>query len=136
LTTAPPREQIARVFVRVSKFFVVLALVMVIGGHWALLQSVAWVGMAVNFSKKDSFTTALQKTFDGKHPCPLCKLVKAGKASEKKQDLQKLEAKIDLQLVAGSCGLFPPRPIRHFSPVSECAASSGTAPLLPPPRAT
>ena len=121
-------------FARGSKYLVVLALVFVIGAHWALLQSVAWVGMAVNFSQTESFATALQKTFDGQHPCPLCKLVQAGQTSEKKQDLRKAEAKIDFQLVAGTCGLFPPRPIRHFKAMAECAPARAEAPLLPPPR--
>ena len=122
-------------FVRLGKCFVVLALVLVIGAHWALLQSAAWVGMAVSFSKTDSLTTALQKTFDGQHPCQLCKLVKAGKASEQKRDLQKLETKFDFLTVAGSCGLFPPRPIRPFVPQSERGDLLLLAPPLPPPRA-
>jgi hypothetical protein len=113
---------------------VVLALVMAIGGHWALLQSAAWLGMAVNFSKTDSVSIALQKTFDGKHPCPLCRIVKAGKASEKKQDLPKLETKFEFLTNAGSCELFPPKSIRHFTPASERVEAVRAAPLLPPPR--
>ena len=120
---------------RGGKWLTVCALVILIGGHWFALQSAAWLGMAVNFSKTESVSVALQKTFDGQHPCKLCKIVKAGKSAEKKRDLQKLEVKIDLQLVAGSCGLFPPRPIRHFTPVSEQADSLVRAPLPPPPRA-
>lgn len=120
---------------RGGKWLTVCALVVLIGGHWFALQSAAWLGMAVNFSKTETVSVALQKTFDGKHACKLCKIVKAGKASEKKQDLLKLEAKIDFQLVAGSCGLFPPRPIRHFTPQSERADSLLLAPPLPPPRA-
>lgn len=113
----------------------VLALVVVIGGHWALLQSAAWVGMAVNFSKQESLATALQKTFDGRHPCKLCKIVKAGQSSEQKRDLQKLGVKFEFLAVAGSCGLFPPGPIRHFALSPERARASRAAPLLPPPRA-
>ena len=112
----------------------VLALVGMIGGHWALLQSAAWLGMAVNYSKHESVGVALEKTFDGKHPCKLCKLVRAGKASEKKHDLQKLEIKFDFLPVAGTCGLFPPRPFRHFIPMMECADLRADAPLLRPPR--
>lgn len=113
----------------------VFALVIVIGGHWALLQSAAWVGMAVSFSRTDSMSVALQKTFDGKHPCPVCKIVKVGKTSEKKQAMQKIEAKLDFLTEAGSCGLFPPRPMRHLTPASKHADASRAAPLLPPPRA-
>jgi hypothetical protein len=123
------------VLLRGGKWLTVCALVVLIGGHWFALQSAAWFGMAVNFSKTETVSVALQKTFDGKHACKLCKIVKAGKAAEKKQDLQKLEAKIDFQLVARSCGLFPPRPIRHFTPVSEQADGLVSTPLPPPPRA-
>ncbi len=119
---------------RGGKWLTVCALVVLIGGHWFALQSAAWLGMAVNFSKTESVSVALQKTFDGQHPCKLCKIVKAGKASEKKRDLQKLESKVDFQLVAGSCGLFPPRPVRHFTPQSERADFLSLAPPLPPPR--
>jgi hypothetical protein len=123
------------VFIRWSKWFVVLALVIVTGGHWALLQSAAWVGMAVNYSKVDSVSVALEKTFDGKHPCNLCKLVKKGKAAEQKRDFQKLETKFDFLTVAGTCGLFPPRPFRHFTPVTEHADARVETPRPPPPRA-
>ena len=121
-------------FVRVGKWLVVLALVVTTGGHWFLLQSAAWVGMAVSYSQVDSFATALKKTFDGDHPCKLCKLVKDGKASEKKRDLQRLDVKFEFTFAAGSSGLFPPRPIRHFIPHAERAAARADAPLPPPPR--
>ena len=123
-------------FVRVGKWLVVLALVVTTGGHWFLLQSAAWVGMAVSYSQVDDFTTALKKTFDGDHPCKLCKLVKDGKASEKKRDLQRLDVKFEFTFAAGSSGLFPPRPIRHFIPQAERADTRADAPLPPPPRFT
>ena len=122
------------VFERCGKWFLVLALTGMIGGHWTLLQSAAWVRMAVSFSKQESVTVALEKTFDGKHPCKLCKLVRAGKAADKKQDLQKLDAKMDFHFIAGTCGLFPPRPFRHFTPQTERAVVLTHAPPLPPPR--
>jgi hypothetical protein len=106
-----------------------------IGGHWTLLQSAAWVRMAVDFSKQDSVVVALEKTFSGKNPCAMCKMVRAGKASEKKHDLQKLEPKPDFHFLAGTCGLFPPRPVRLFTFESVSADARADAPLLPPPRA-
>jgi len=123
------------VFARLGKWSVVLALVALIGGHWAVLQTAAWVGMAVSFSRTETVSVALEKTFDGRHPCPMCKLVKAGQAAEKKQELLKLETKFEFLTSAGSCELFPPRPIRHFTPDSEHAAVLTHAPLPPPPRA-
>lgn len=119
---------------RIKQWSVVLVLVFVIGAHWALLQSAAWVGMTVKFARTDSITVALQKTFDGEHPCAVCKMVKEGKASERKQELQKTEGKFEFFTAAGACELFPPGPIRHFTPVPEQADASRAAPLLQPPR--
>jgi hypothetical protein len=75
---------------------VIASLVLSIGGHWAVLQSLAWVGMAVSYSQQEPVADALAKTFDGKHPCRLCKLVREGKTSESKQ-----EAKLDLKKFEG-----------------------------------
>ena len=119
---------------RAGKWLTVCALVVLIGGHWFALQSAAWLGMAVSFSQTESVSVALQKTFNGQHPCKLCKIVKAGQAAEKKQDLPKLEVKMDFQLVAGSCGLFPPRPLRHFTPFLAGPELGARAPALPPPK--
>jgi hypothetical protein len=41
--------------VRLLKLPVVLALMVSIGLHWALLQSVAWVGMVVRYSRRLPF---------------------------------------------------------------------------------
>jgi hypothetical protein len=122
------------VFVRWSKWFVVLALVIATGGHWALLQSAAWVGMAVSFSRTDTVAVAFEKTFGGNHPCELCKLVKQGKAAEQKREMQKLETKFDFFAMASTCSLFPPKPFRHFAPSTECAVTRADQPVPPPPR--
>ena len=129
-----PAAHTADVLLRLGKWLVVLSLVLMIGGHWALLQSAAWIRMAAKFSEKDTVSVALEKTFSGKYPCKLCKIVKAGKATEHQQDLQKLEAKFEFTLVSGTCGLFPPRPFRHFTPETEHVDARVDAPRPPPPR--
>ena len=120
---------------RIEQWLVVTLLVVLIGGHWAILQSAAWVGMLVNYSNTTTLSEAWTKTFDGKHPCKMCKLVREGKKSERKQDLLKMEAKFDFTFDARACGLFPPRPFRHFRPVAEQAEARADAPLLRPPIA-
>ena len=62
-------------FKRLSKWLVVVLFVLATGGHWALLQSVAWVTMAARYSQDSVLAEVLEKTFDGHHPCELCKLV-------------------------------------------------------------
>src|SRR5688572_3519270 len=80
---------------RLFQFFVAAALVVAVGGHWAVLQSVAWVSMVVTYSQTDSWDVALQKTFSGEKPCKLCLAVKEGKQQEQKQSVLKVETKLD-----------------------------------------
>jgi hypothetical protein len=75
------------VFVRGKKFLVVLALVLSTGLHWAALQTVAWTTMLADNLRQQSLTQAVSQTFDGQHPCCLCKAIAAGKQSEKKTEL-------------------------------------------------
>jgi hypothetical protein len=86
---------------RWSRWLVVLALTLSLGAHWALLQSLAWVGMVAAYSHDGSISEALSETFDGKHPCCLCKLIQQGRAEEKKQDQQQTKpiSKMDVGLI-------------------------------------
>lgn len=120
-------------FVRFAKWFVVAALVCVLGGHWAVLQVAAWTGMAISYSQNESISEALNKTFDGKHPCKLCQLVKAGKKAEQKSESKLDTKKLDSFVTSLSLFSFPPlKPIstsHHFLLKSRIAT-----PLSPPPR--
>ena len=71
---------------RLPKLAVVMALSCSIGLHWAFFQSLAWVGMVVSYSQNSPLKEALVKTFDGKHPCALCKEIAKGQRSEKKSE--------------------------------------------------
>ena len=113
---------------------VVFSLVLMVGGHWAILQSVAWVGMAFNFAQTAPLDVALKKTFDGKNPCSLCKAVDAGKHSERKAGLLKLETKLELCLAPGSLLLDAPPPVGVAPGAAEAALPRGESPPTPPPR--
>ena len=125
-----------RVLRKLSHWLVVCALVFSIGAHWALLQTVAWVGMAVSYAHNSTLSEALLKTFDGQHPCKLCNAVAEGKKSEQKQTPQKPITKIDLFCLPSSLPLKRP----SFLPVPvDCRAAifaRGERPPYPPPRQT
>ena len=111
-----------------------VALILSIGGHWVLLQSVAWVGMFAKNVRTYSVTEALEKTFDGQHPCALCKVVAAGKKSEQKQTIAKLEVKIDFWLAPASCLVVVPPRASHELPQADAFSSRVETPPTPPPR--
>ena len=119
---------------RLLKWLAVLTLTFVLGGHWAILQSVAWMTMVAGYSQTDPLKNALVKTFDGKHPCPICKFVAKGKKSEQKHETQKLLTKLDFILAPTRVTIYPPSPAqRQFSP-GVFTESRSEAPPTPPPR--
>lgn len=120
---------------RLTRPIVVLMLTLTLGLHWAFLQSVAWVGMFVSFSADSPLPVALEKTFGGKNPCNLCKLVAEGKNAERQQEMPQLLAKLDLLLVHNRLWLGPPElfPLTTLSPPPD--ASRSDPPPSPPPRA-
>jgi hypothetical protein len=121
---------------RPAKLIVVLMLTLAIGGHWIFLQSVAWVGMAVNFSQSAPISEALVKTFDGKHPCQLCKFVEQGKKTEKRQDFTKVSAKVDFFSEHQQFAFITPD-IFHlrFFPAEQIPVRNSSPPSPPPKTA-
>jgi len=70
---------------RLGHLLVLIALIEIAGGHWAVLQTVAWTGMAIDYSRSYGVASGLSRTFDGAHPCPICLEVKQGRQDEQKQ---------------------------------------------------
>ena len=121
---------------RLFKLLVVLALVSSLGLHWTLLQSVAWVGMFVSYAQTGTIREALVKTFDGQHPCSLCKDIEQGKKSEKKSD-STIEGK-SLDFVDGRQRFVfcPPTAFSLLPCFDDSVPAFSFAPPVPPPRLT
>lgn len=121
-------------FQRLAKLLVLLAAVQLLGGHWMVLQSAAWVGMVVSYSHGESMATALEKTFDGAHPCDLCKVVKSGRDEEQRQPVAKSILKLDAVLVVKVELPQPPRVAADFpAPLAVLEMVMSQVPT-PPPR--
>ncbi|MFZ9875188.1 MAG: hypothetical protein ACO3E8_07455 [Candidatus Methylacidiphilales bacterium] len=78
---------------KIASFSISLALFLVIGGPWAVLQTVAWTKMMVDYSRGASVAEAVAKTFDGDHPCNLCKKISKVRQGEQKSPLVIQQAK-------------------------------------------
>ncbi len=81
------------------KSITVLALVLTLGLHWALLQTVAWTGMVINYSQANPFPEAVSMTFDGEHPCRLCKVIKQGRTEEQRQERMVSTTKLPIAVI-------------------------------------
>ncbi len=121
-----------------SRFLQSIAALLVcltLGLHWAALQTVAWTAMVVERTQTASLGEALQTTFDGQHPCKLCKLVRAGKSSEQKSESQLKLTKLELPIPESSGHfLTAPEPALVLPGASLRPLGRSEVPPLPPPR--
>ena len=122
------------IFSRLSRLLVVLALLVSIGGHWALLQSVAWTRMIIERTPEASFAGAVKDTFEGGHPCAFCKRIEDGKQKEQQPEKVTTIAKIDLLLERRPVAVLPPFARFEFSSLVVHAPSRVECPPVPPPR--
>lgn len=126
---------------KLGLLFAALALFSVAGGHWAVLQTVAWAGMLHDYTQRTgSVAMAVEQSFDGHHPCKLCREIASAKAREHKEIPDAPKTKDDAKakaLVAES--LLRPfvRTVAgiYFPTVgSDSMASRTDQPPTPPPR--
>ncbi len=122
------------VLLRLGKVLVVFSLIATLSAHWALLQTVAWTTMLASNLQSGSLCTAVTRTFDGAHPCCLCKAIAAAKRSEQKNTLSVETQKLEFPPVQGELVLFAPSPFEPVPCMDAFASSLFHKPLLPPPR--
>ncbi len=72
-------------FLKLGHVLLCLALFAMAGGHWVILQGVAWSTMIVEYSRIAPVTEAVQKTFSGEAPCPLCLSIAKAKQEENRE---------------------------------------------------
>ena len=129
-------------FVRI--LVAVLGCLHLCGGHWGVMHVIAWSNMIVDYSAQDGLIEGAKKTFDGEHPCCMCKAIEEGKKQESQNrgddntptSSQGLVLKectferyIDLPAPCGRDIMTLSRPELDLR-----AESRGVRPPLPPPR--
>lgn len=123
---------------RCARLLVLLVLSLSLGLHWAVLQTAAWTGMLVSYSRVASFQEAWQMTFDGRHPCQVCKFVEAGRAAEQQQQdllpLPRLEPVLPVNAVTTVVQPEGPERVVQFAPPPQSPGRADRPPV-PPPRA-
>ncbi len=128
-------------FRQLGLVFAALALFSIAGGHWAVLQSVAWVEMLHDYTQRSgSVAVAVEQTFDGQHPCELCQQIQVAKAGEHKEAPAAPAKKDDAKVKALLSDSFS-RPLVFQAQaatipraVSACGPSRTEQPPTPPPR--
>jgi hypothetical protein len=103
---------------KAASILMATALFFSVGGHLGLLQGVAWATMIHDFSRGGSLTQAVEKTFDGKHPCAMCKKIAKVKNSEASGEKAPFTVKVEKKaevFIASNCSELPQPVSRPFS---------------------
>lgn len=110
-----------------------LAMFSIAGGHWAVLQTVAWAQMLRDYSKDATVAEAVEKTFSGDAPCSLCKQIETARQKEEKAPpMLKIDKKSESFTSPVSVCLLPPPETNFIYPLINSLA--GPLRLEGPPR--
>jgi hypothetical protein len=96
--------------------------------------------MMADFSARDSLAVAVEKTFDGEHPCPMCIKIRADRAEEQRS--KSTDSGVAAPRAPDASP--PPDPVRipfvscapalHRSAMIGCPEPPVLPPLTPPPQ--
>jgi hypothetical protein len=122
------------VFRKLGQVLMIVAVLTAAGTHWFAFQSVAWTTMLAENLQTSSLSQAIQRTFDGRHPCCLCKEIAKDKQSEKKSDVQNELKKLDFSHSHSEFVFCAPSHFYEVRSATDTAISLAEPPSLPPPK--
>ena len=108
------------------------------GAVWDVVQIFAWARMFTGYTQTQTVTAAIEETFDGSKPCPICRAVAKAKEAAHKQAPQSVERSAEKLLLACE---FPEKLLIGPSADGwpDAAVRSGPVRIepvpVPPPRA-
>lgn len=118
-----------------GRFFLILALLATIGGHWFVFQSFAWATMLADNLRDNSVTEAVSMTFSGEHPCRMCQQISEQRKTEKKADAPAPELrKLEFVLQPMAYVFTPPQLFWLQTGGMASLTDISFPPPLPPPR--
>jgi hypothetical protein len=131
----PKVRQVVWLRSRVGCLLCSLAFLQLLGGHWAILQAGAWAGMVVSYSQQAGLMAGVSQTFDGEHPCPICKAIQDGqKHEQKKAPLLTSELKKDYLATWNHFQITSQWSEVVYPVFAERLVGVATEPAVPPPR--
>jgi hypothetical protein len=121
---------------RLGQYCLIVAMFFSCGGHWLLLQSVAWGGMIMEYARADGIASAVGTVLDGRHPCDLCKQIQKGRSKEQKPEAPVNTSRFEFFLIAAPVFIAPVVPSWRHAVVTDYFPRRTTEPLVRPPRAS
>lgn len=122
---------------RLGQILSLVALFAICGGHWAILQTVAWTQMLRDYSKESGLVIGIQQTFSGERPCTMCKTITNERQKESQLPASvNLAKKFEILMAVGLVFLTKPvgRKFAYPAPQSSIFSLLTFAPPSPVPR--
>ena len=123
---------------RFGRALMLIAVLLTSGGHWAVLQSLAWANMLADGLRTLPLREAVQRTFDGAHPCEMCMRIHSGRKSEEQQKAVLRNVRFDFPMPAETTKpRVPVRPAEDLQAPATTASAIGQPrqePPVPPPQ--
>lgn len=123
------------------KLMIVCCALYLSGAHWVALQTTAWTGMLISRTLDTSVSEAVESTFDGQHPCRVCKAISSGKQTEERSQheydlLKKVGDLKFVDVLPLTVSIPPPTVETAWCPaLFDCRGRGADAPPTPPPLA-
>jgi hypothetical protein len=119
---------------RLTHLVVLVAFIFSCGGEWAVIQCLAWGNMIRQYSEMVPVSRAIEMTFSGQYPCPICKALAEKKNTEQQKllEIDKKPVKF-LSIALASRVTFFPSPCAWEDAAQE-ATQRPLQPPSPPPR--
>ncbi len=123
-------------FGRLQKWILIVCLLSISGGQWAIIRTAAWTNMTLKNAENLSTWEAISKTFDGSEPCRICLWLAQEKESEQSPMAfaysQFLQDGIPQWDVASA--VYPPQVKPLFLLNANKLQNLPHGPIKPPPR--
>jgi hypothetical protein len=127
------------------RILTVILLALFMQGPAMLVQEVGWVNMLVTYSQERGLKRGIIETFDGEHPCEMCKMAENIRQQSNDPDEsdapQNTRSNMAWPSMMISAGEFQP-PVPKFRDMliavagwlSSCKSRGADGPETPPPR--
>jgi hypothetical protein len=122
-----------RPLLRFAQVILVFAVFCMANGSDFIVQGFAWGTMIIDYSSRDTVVEAVLKTFDGNHPCKICKKVDEQQNSQTKRMIETGLRKLDLCCAAPELFELPDLGSTSFPAFeTKTLPMSGDPPFQPP----
>jgi hypothetical protein len=94
----------------------------------------AWLGMVVSYSQAAPLSEALEKTFDGRHPCCLCKEIAKARQTDKKPESVSTTKRFEFSYSSTTFVFLAPSFFWELIYADDSSPNVTRTPPVPPPR--